>query len=70
MNAYELYQIVTESLRAACTSGELEWSVLAEWDRQWVNCQQKLPLLEAKVQDLEGMRSGGKSGLVLRLESR
>jgi hypothetical protein len=52
MNAYELYQIVTESLRAACTSGELEWSVLAEWDRQWVNCQQKLPLLEAKFKPL------------------
>ncbi len=53
MNANELYQVVTEQIRAACASGELEWSVLAEWDRQWANCQQKLPLLEAKIHELE-----------------
>ncbi len=53
MNANELYQTVTELLREACTSGELEWGVLAEWERQWTNCQQKLPLLEAKIGELE-----------------
>jgi SpoVK/Ycf46/Vps4 family AAA+-type ATPase len=53
MNANELYQTVTELLREACASGDLEWGVLAEWERQWTNCQQKLPLLEAKIGQLE-----------------
>jgi proteasome-associated ATPase len=53
MNANELYRVITELLRQACTNGELEWSALAEWDRQWINCQQKLPLLEAKIHELE-----------------
>ena len=53
MNAHQLHQTITELIRAACTEGHLEWSVLAEWERQWENCQQKLPLLEAKVQELQ-----------------
>lgn len=53
MNANQLYQTITELLRNACTAGEIEWSVLAEWERQWQNCQEKLPLLEAKVHELQ-----------------
>ncbi len=53
MNPQELFRIVTELIRAACARGDLEWSVLAEWERQWNNCQQKLPDLEKAVIKLQ-----------------
>lgn len=53
MNPQELFRIVTELIRAACARGDLEWSLLAEWERQWNNCQQKLPNLERAVADLQ-----------------
>jgi SpoVK/Ycf46/Vps4 family AAA+-type ATPase len=53
MDLNELHHAITELLKTACTNGQLEWNVLAEWERQWTNCQQKLPLLEQKIHELE-----------------
>lgn len=53
MDVNDLHRTITELLKTACTNGQLEWSVLAEWERQWANSQQKLPLLEKKIHELE-----------------
>jgi SpoVK/Ycf46/Vps4 family AAA+-type ATPase len=53
MDPNELHQTIFDALRAACTDGQLEWSTLAEWEELWQISQQKIPLLETKVKDLE-----------------
>lgn len=53
MNGQAFFRTVSEQLRAACTRGEVEWSVLAEWERWWTACQEQLPLLEQKVAELQ-----------------
>ncbi|MBI5958711.1 MAG: AAA family ATPase [Chloroflexi bacterium] len=52
MDANQLHRVITEILKTACTNGQLDWNVLAEWERQWNICQEKLPLLEHKVREL------------------
>lgn len=53
MDPNRLHLVIREMIKTACTNGELEWSVLAEWEEQWINCQQKLPLLEEKIGELQ-----------------
>ena len=54
MNPNELHLAITQVLRTACANGQLEWSALAAWEEQWESCQEKLPLLEAKLIELQG----------------
>ena len=53
MDTNELHRVIRELLKAACTEGRLEWGVLAEWEKQWENCRDKLPLLEQKAREME-----------------
>ncbi len=53
MDPIELHRVVRELLKTACTEGRLEWGVLAEWEKQWENCRDKLPLLEQKAREME-----------------
>ncbi len=52
MHPNALHGVISELIKNACTQGELEWSVLAEFEEQWTNCHEKLPLLERKVGEL------------------
>jgi len=53
MESNELHNIVRDLIRAACTEERLEWGILAEWEKQWETCHDKLPLLEEKAREME-----------------